>query len=55
MKYHYHKGMSKSNAEKAKQVFWNAVIIFAALIIYDILFNNCNLFINLLLWTWGER
>lgn len=52
MKYNYRTGTQKNLWEKSKCLIWAAVALFVIVLLWDMLFNSCQLFITLLIWTW---
>jgi hypothetical protein len=51
MKYHYQTGVQKTLGERCCKSIWLAIGVFAALMIWDMLFNYSRIFIDLLVWT----
>lgn len=52
MKYHYRTGLKKSRRAGLCKIIWWLVAIFCAVMLYDLIFNNCNWFVQVMIWTW---
>lgn len=51
MKYNYRTGIKKSLWQRFSKYVWTLDAIFVTVTMYDLLFNNARIFINLLFWT----
>lgn len=53
MKYNHQTGLNKGLGERLGKLFWFLIATFILVMFVDMFFNNCGLFIKLIILVWG--